>query len=156
MKSPTEAEQRAIRKRAAEKMRQSREALNSMVDPELYRTFLDEFAIVETGYKSLLLDYLKDTSGGVPKQSELKIEIRQVERVLEHAGVMFNDIDEVFSGKNAKGNRKARALRNSLAHSPNESALSELAQNKSSLFSAMTAFEEAVGCDSPDNHPKGA
>lgn len=146
MKRPSEKEQRAIRARAAQKMKQGREALEGLDDPELYRAFLDEFAIVEMGYKSLLKDYLKARGADV-KDANLTIDSRQIERVLAFAGIDFSQVNEVFNGKNTKGNRMARGLRNSLVHAPNKEALGELAQKREVLFGAMAGFEAAIGCD---------
>ena len=146
MKHPGEKEQRAIRARAAQKMKQGREALEELDYPELYRAFLDEFAIVEMGYKSLLKDYLK-ASGKNVADAGLTMNSRQIKRVLAFAGVDFSQIDEVFNGKNAKGSRMARGLRNSLAHAPNKEALEELSQKREVLFGAMTEFEAAIDCD---------
>lgn len=112
---------------------------------EDYLSFMSKFAAVESAYKIMLLNYLRD-KGQQESFENLKIESPQVQIVLKYYGISLSDSDRdnIFNGRQAKGRRKARGLRNSLAHRPNVDALSELDSKKNQLFASMDALVEAI------------
>ena len=112
---------------------------------EDYLDFMTKFAAVESAYKIFLLNYLLD-KGQKASIEDLKIDPRQVRTVLRYYGIVLSDSDRdnIFNGRRAKGERKARGLRNSLAHKPNAGALNELDSKKSQLFASMDAFRASI------------
>lgn len=112
---------------------------------EDYLDFITKFAAVENAYKIMLLNYLRDR-GQQESFEDLRVESPQVQAVLKYYGISLSDSDgnNIFNGRQAKGKRKARGLRNSLAHRPNPDALNELDSKKSQLFASMDAFRASI------------
>lgn len=131
--------------KARKALNASSEALSDNESRELYLSFMARYAQMEVAYKSLLADYLKATGKQVDPKN-LKVESRQVKRVLSYYSVDLSDADRdhIFSGRQKLKERQARGLRNSLAHSPNKAAIDELNEKQDSFTSAMQAFEDAI------------
>lgn len=107
---------------------------------------MTKYASVEAGYKVLLQSYLQSAGRKVPPIESLRIQFRDIPRVLAYFDIKLNDSDRdnIFNGKQKKSERKARGLRNSLAHRPNSNALNELASKHEQLYESMDAFRTSI------------
>ncbi len=141
-----EARKRALAK-ARKKLKSTKVALADGEAKELYVDFMARYAQIEVAYKSLLADYLEARGKKTPVE-ELKVEWEQVQSVLSYFSIdLGDDAKQIFNGRQKTGARYARGLRNSLAHSPNETAINELRDKKSSFEASMNTFEEALGAN---------
>lgn len=108
--------------------------------------FMTKYASVEAGYKVLLQSYLQSAGRKVPPIESLRIQTRDIPRVLAYFDIKLDDSDRdnIFSGKQKKGERKARGLRNSLVHRPNSDALRELTSKHEQLYKSMDTFRASI------------
>lgn len=135
MKKPADKQRRASAGRAVSRVQAVEACLSDEAARELEHRFLDKFAVCEAGYKSILGDWLKH-QGKTVKKEDLKIKSEQTASVLRFAGVeLDNDTRKiVFGGLKTHGKKGARALRNDIAHEPNERDLQEVS---SAFMSSM-------------------
>lgn len=151
MKPIDEKKRQRVLQRARQAMADVEASVQSDKSREDYLNFMVKFAAVESAYKIMLLNYLRD-KGETRAFEDLRIESRQVQAVLKYYGIILSDSDrdDIFNGKQAKGKRKARALRNSLAHRPNVDALNELSLKQDQLFASMDALAQAISAEAKE------
>ena len=151
LKSIDEKKRQEVLRRARQAMSDVKASMESKEYQETYLEFMSKYAAIESGYKILLLNYLLDKGQRRPIE-DLRIEPRQVRAVLNYYRIILNDSDRdnIFNGRQAKGSRKARGLRNSLAHRPNTEALSELSSKKAQLFASMNALVDAINTEAKE------
>ena len=152
MKLIDEKKRREVLPRAKQAMADVETSVQTEKSREDYLDFMTKFAAVESAYKIFLLNYLLDKGQKVPIE-DLKIDPRQVRTVLRYYGIALSDSDRdnIFNGRQARGERKARGLRNSLAHRPNAGALNELDSKKNQLFASMDALAEAINAGAKEH-----
>ncbi len=144
-----EERKRALAK-ARKKLKSTEVALADDEAKELYVAFMARYAQMEVAYKSLLADYL-EAHGEKTTAEGLKVRWRQVQSVLSYFSIdLGDDGKRIFHGRQKTGERYAKGLRDSLAHSPNKAAIDELRDKKSSLEASMNTFEEALGANTID------
>ena len=146
MKPADEKKRQQVLARAQKAMDEVKASTQQKEAGEAYLDFMVSYASVEAGYKVLLQNYLLATRHKATPIESLCIESRDIPRVLSFYGIRLSetDRDNVFNGRQKKGERKARALRNSLAHRPNKNALDELVSSHESLFASMKAFRVSI------------
>lgn len=145
MKPIDEKKRQRVLQRARQATADVEASIQTEKSREDYLDFMTKFAAVENAYKIMLLNYLRDR-GQQESFEDLRVESPQVQAVLKYYGISLSDSDRnnIFNGRQAKGKRKARGLRNSLAHRPNPDALNELDSKKSQLFASMDAFRASI------------
>lgn len=146
MKPIDEKKRQQVLQRAKQAMVDVEASVNSDETKKAFLEFMTKYASVEAGYKVLLQSYLQSAGRKVPPIESLRIQFRDIPRVLAYFDIKLNDSDRdnIFNGKQKKGERKARGLRNSLAHRPNSSALNELASKHEQLYESMDAFRTSI------------
>ena len=139
------SEQQKALKKATRRLNEVKEAMASDESREAYLEFMARFAQIETAYKSLLSDYLRAERKPVDSK-DLTIDWKEVPRVLAYFSIELSDSDKtlIFNGRQKIGERNARGLRNSLAHTPNKKAINELQVKFNQLMASMQAFEHAI------------
>lgn len=153
MKLIDEKKRREVLQRACQAMSDVEASMASEENKKTYLEFMVRYTAIERAYKVLLRSYLQETGRKTSSRETLCIQSRDIPYVLSYFGIDLSDSDKdnVFNGKNKKGERKARGLRNSLAHRPNTDALNELDSKKNQLFASMDALVEAINAGAKEH-----
>ncbi|MDD6417739.1 MAG: hypothetical protein PUF86_03540 [Paratractidigestivibacter faecalis] len=146
MKPIDEQKRQRVLQRANQAMADVEASVKSDETKKAFLEFMTKYASVEAGYKVLLQSYLQSAGRKVPPIESLRIQSRDIPRVLAYFDIKLDDSDRnnIFSGKQKKGERKARGLRNSLAHRPNSDALHELISKHEQLYKSMDTFRTSI------------
>ena len=83
-------------------------SVNSDETKKAFLEFMTKYASVEAGYKVLLQSYLQSAGRKVPPIESLRIQFRDIPRVLAYFDIKLNDSDRdnIFNGKQKKASAK--------------------------------------------------
>lgn len=137
--------------KARKAMQKVRDELPSEKQSLRYLSFMSDFSLTEAAYKSLLADWLR-ARGKAARKEDLKFRSDQIPRVLSYYSIEISNEDRtlIFDGRSKTGERNARGLRNSLAHSPNIKAIEELSEKYDAISTSIQTFEAALSASNDE------